>query len=144
MPTPEQHINQWRHNRSFLATIPSNYPDWIATVSFYVALQAVDALLAKSKHTHTSHSSRNEILQTTHTYQKIWNHYHPLYQLSRTIRYSADPSKWIRIENIESQIWVRNLYEVEKSVRNLLNKDSAIFPPFEKITLNLQSPPTPR
>ena len=40
----EDHIRQWKHNRDLLAIIPPTYPDWLATVTFYTALQAVDAL----------------------------------------------------------------------------------------------------
>jgi len=47
--TSADHITQWKHNRAFLATIPPDYPDWVVTVAFYVALHAVDALLAHDK-----------------------------------------------------------------------------------------------
>src|SRR5687768_64652 len=95
MASQEQHINQWRHNRSLISRIPLEYPDWIATVAFYTAIQAVDALLTSKNDKVTSHDERNSILMRTHNYEKIWKHYSQLYNLSRTVRYLADPKKWI-------------------------------------------------
>jgi len=42
----KQHIAQWKHNRSLIAQIPASHPDWIVTIVFYTAVQAIDAALA--------------------------------------------------------------------------------------------------
>lgn len=136
MATSDQHIQQWKHNRSLINKIPTTHPDWIATLAFYTALQAVDALLINGEKSPQSHKDRNQILQHTNTYTKIWKHYGPLYQLCRTVRYSANPTKWIPLEQVKLQIFERNLYQVEGSVRKLLNREKQIFPEFQQIELS--------
>jgi len=69
------HIDQWKHNRDFLAKIPPEYPDWIVTVTFYTALHAVDALLSHNKVPVTSHEERNRVLMKTNTYKAIYKSY---------------------------------------------------------------------
>jgi hypothetical protein len=121
-----QHIQQWKHNRSLLSAIPPQYPDWIVTVSFYVALQAVDAVLAFDHTSATRHEVRNEILLRTNRYSRIKECYFPLYDLSRTVRYLADPSKWIKFDKIESELFRRYLYPLEASCERLMSKDLAL------------------
>jgi hypothetical protein len=117
---PEKHINQWKHNRSFLETIRPQFPDWAVTVTFYTALHAVDALLRHDKTGRiTSHSHRNETLMRTNRYARIWKLYQPLHDLSRTIRYMAQPEKWVSWDVIESEIFRRYLYPLEVSVLKL-------------------------
>ena len=45
--------------------IPPSHPDWIATVVFYAALHAIDALLAHDGVTVERHTDRNRLLQIT-------------------------------------------------------------------------------
>jgi len=45
-----------------------------------------------------------------------------LYGLSRTVRYMADPSRWVPLADIETQV-LGHLYKVEKSVQKLMGKD---------------------
>jgi len=113
------HINQWLHNRKFLECIAPDYTDWIVTAAFYAALHAVDALLLEDKVSVTSHDMRNRILSQTNRYKKINSAYYPLYDLSRTIRYIADQTRWIPFDKIESDVFRRFLYPIEKSVLTL-------------------------
>ena len=118
--TQRDHLKQWAHNREFLATIAPKYTDWIVTVTFYVALQAVDALLAHDKvRGVTRHEERNEVLMRTNRYDFIQRHFAPLYTLSRTVRYLAAPEQWVRAEDIEKNVWRRYLYPIEESVGRL-------------------------
>lgn len=55
----------------------------------------------------------------------------PLYSLSRTVRYLADPAKWISTEMIEPKVF-GYLYAVENSAQKLMRKDLKS----EKITLS--------
>jgi hypothetical protein len=72
MAKTEDHIRQWKHNRYFLVSIPPEYPDWFVTVAFYVALQAVDALLAHDRVTGiTSHESRKIVMMRTNKYKRV-------------------------------------------------------------------------
>jgi hypothetical protein len=125
----KNHIIQWHHNRDFISTIDPNYPDWAVTVSFYVALHAVDALLKFDGNIHiTDHTSRNATLSHTNRYSKIWKLYHPLFGLSRTVRYLANPKKWVPWPEVEFQIFRRYLYPIEKSVLKLMKKDDSLPP----------------
>lgn len=123
MASTEEHIRQWRHNRELLAHLPPAYPDWIVTVTFYVALHAVDALLAHDKVPRVnSHESRNAVLHHTRRYEKIRKSYLPLHSLSRTVRYLASPADWVLAAEIEQNIWKRYLYPIEASVQSLTNQ----------------------
>jgi len=126
---PENHIRQWRHNRNFISTIDPDFPDWAVTVTFYTALHAVDALLKYDKVTRVvSHETRNRTLTLTKRYKKIWELYQPLYSLSRTIRYFANPREWISWKNIESEIHRRYLYPLEASVFKLMKEENKFNP----------------
>lgn len=121
MGTSQSHIQQWKHNREFLVTIPPKYPDWIVTTAFYVALHAVDALLYHDKvRGITKHEYRNAVLIDTNKYLGIKNAYFPLYDLSRTVRYLADPARWVPTDQIHKNVISRYLYPIEASVQNLM------------------------
>jgi len=120
----QNHILQWKHNRRFLTTIAPEFPDWIATVIFYTALQAVDTLLAFDKvPAITSHETRNQVLKRTARYSFIHQRYRPLYDISQTVRYLAEPAKWTPIEQIEANIVKRYLYPIETSVQKLIGEE---------------------
>lgn len=122
MDRTSQHINQWKHNRELICQIPCEYPDWIVTIVFYTALHAVDALFAYKKiEGKINHKLRNEMLMTTHQFEAIRNAYLPLYDLSRTVRYLANPAKWIPIDEISTRAFSK-LYGVEASVQKLMGK----------------------
>lgn len=135
MASVHEHLNQWRHNRSFLSRIPAQYADWQVTVVFYVALQAVDALLIYDKVRIHHHDSRNHTLKMTNRYQKIWRCYRPLYDLSRKVRYLTHPDQWISSEQIKAQVLSRYLYPIEQSVARLMNQ------PLDEPPINLQTSP---
>lgn len=119
----EDHVNQWRHNRAFISLIPPEFPDWAVTVTFYTALHAVDALMEHDNVARiVDHGSRNDTLARTNRYSKIWELYHPLFDLSQTVRYMARPQKWIPWPKIEADVLKRYLYPLENSVFRLLGK----------------------
>lgn len=121
MGSRDDHIRQWKHNRDFLGLIPPDYPDWLVTVTFYVALHAVDALLAHDGVTGvTSHDDRKRVLIYTNRYAGIQRSFLPLYDLSRTVRYLADPAKWVPSDRIQKDVIGRYLYPIEKSVQTLM------------------------
>jgi hypothetical protein len=126
MASVESHINQWKHNREFLALIPALYSDWQMTVIFYVAVHAVDTLLAFDKIFPTSHEFRNGVLYRTNRYAEIRKSYGPMYNLARDIRYLADPKSWLPPEKIQAEVVMRHLYPIEKSVQKLTGKDLAL------------------
>lgn len=124
MAEKSPHLRQWLHNRRFVQTIDPEFPDWIVTAIFYTALHSVDTLLM---HDHvrsiTSHDARNNVLMRTNRYRRIWQAYQPLYSLSRTVRYLANPHVWIPANRIQVNVIDRYLAPIEKSVRKLANVD---------------------
>lgn len=123
MADQQSHIRQWKHNRRFVGTISTEFPDWIVTGVFYVALHAVDALLAHDKVTVTSHEARNRVVLETNRYLQVKRHYMPLYHLARTVRYLADPQVWVPLAEIEPNVLRRYLYPLEQSVQKLIGED---------------------
>ncbi len=129
MSRRDAHLNQWRHNRAFLATIEPNYPDWVVTVTFYTALQAVDALLMHDKVERiTSHDSRNDVLIRTQRYQQVWRCYRPLHDLSRTVRYLARPEVWVPWSALTGDVLTRYLYPLERTIERLMKMDLGLAP----------------
>jgi len=139
MADSDNHIKQWKHNRAFLVAISPEFPDWQVTAAFYVALHAVDALLAHDRVVNvTSHQQRNGVLVVTNRYQFIWRHYQPLYQLSQTVRYLADPAEWVPADQIQQQVVNRYLHPIEQSVERLMKRDLQ-FPPIKLTAQSDQS-----
>jgi hypothetical protein len=136
MASRDSHIVQWKHNREFICTISADYPDWIVTACFYVGVHAIDTLLAHDKIYPTSHDYRNEVLVKTNRYSLIYRAYNPLYTLSRTVRYFANPKDWIRFQDLQPKVIERYLYPLEKSVQNLIGIDLGL----PKILLSQQAP----
>lgn len=129
MPEVDRHIQQWLHNRGFISAVPAAYGDWMITATFYTALHAVDALLA---HDHVrgvvDHSSRNAVLGETRRYQQINKNYKPLYMLSRTVRYFAEPAKWVPTSEIDPKVLRGLLYPIEQSVQKLMSRNLDLTP----------------
>jgi hypothetical protein len=61
-------------------------------------------------------------------YDKIYDRFDPLYKLARTIRYLADATQWVPLDQIQSQIIERHLYPIERSVQKLVGRDLALSP----------------
>lgn len=123
MSARDDHVRQWLHNRTFLTTIPPQYNDWIVTVTFYTALHAVDALLVHDRVAVYNHASRNRTIASINRYDRIDRGYTPLYYLSRTARYVADPNQWIPADRIPKEVIQRHLYPIEASVQKLVGHD---------------------
>lgn len=125
MATIEQHIDQWLHNRRFIATIEPDFSDWIIAATFYTALHAVDAAFSHHKLADkiVSHHTRNDVLSRNNSYQQVWKSYRPLHDLSRTVRYLAQPRAWVPFARIETDVLTRYLYPIEKSVQKLIQRN---------------------
>jgi hypothetical protein len=140
MATVQQHIQQWKHNRGFISTIGPNFPDWIVTVSFYVAIHSIEALLAyDGVRGVRNHEDRKLILEQTNRYSLINEKFKTLYTLSRTVRYFADTSGWVPFVQIEQNVIKRYVYPIEASVQKLIKQDLNL----PLITLASAPPSTP-
>ena len=83
-----------------------------------MAVHAIDTLLANDKIYPTSHDYRNEVLVKTNRYSAIYLAYGPLYTLSRTVGYFADPKTWVPIESIQPKILERTSIRWKSRCRN--------------------------
>ena len=89
MGTKADHQNKAEHNQDFLQTIDKKkYPDWVVTVAFYKAVHCVERLFAATGKHSDNHRDRHDSLKREHP--DIWQHYLPLYTLSRRARYKAN------------------------------------------------------
>lgn len=86
------HLDLANRNQEFLnsiASAPTPFADWIATVAFYKAVHIAEAVFATnephlSQHS-TNHAVRNDLLRKS--YPDMWRRYSPLYRASRIARY---------------------------------------------------------
>ncbi len=129
MPTVEQHIRQWKHNRRFAKTIDRSFRDWQITAIFYTALHCVDAGLASLKVSVADHSDRNEQVRTNASFAAIRNQYLNLYRISRVTRYDADPDQWLPSEYLTINDLVEDLLKpIENGIGPLINKSVKFDP----------------
>lgn len=96
MPGLAAHANLARHNVSALNEFDANgmldrFPDWAATMAFYVAVHAVEAVFAHFRFAESqNHTERNEIIATDARFVAIEHHYRFLSTASFAARYSAN------------------------------------------------------
>lgn len=132
MGTVDQHIKQWQHNRQLLPAIPADCPDWMVTIAFYTALHAIDAMLhTQGVVNFNSHSTRHEVLINVTQYELIAKRHLPFYNLSRTVRYAAEPMQWVPVDKVEKEVFGRYLYPIENSAFKIMGRPYT----FERITL---------
>ncbi|MGI8887010.1 MAG: hypothetical protein ACR2G9_08860 [Gaiellaceae bacterium] len=88
-PTSAQHLAWAEQNEKIFNAIRAKWPDWAATLLFYVAVHEVQALIvdAASERPET-HKERN-ILIRKHWRGTVWGPYEHLSQLSRNARYDC-------------------------------------------------------
>ena len=98
MPSESDHIalaNKNQQTLEFLMTDAEKHPEWIATVSFYKALQIIEAVFARDPDvpSRSDHNTRLEELKTRQKYQPIFKHYRVLWQTSTIARYLCDTTR---------------------------------------------------
>ncbi len=120
----KRHRTQWLHNRDLLTKLPASHYDWVVAVAFYAALHAVETLFAEDGvQAVSNHGDRFAALRQNKSYDKIHDSYHQLYDLAYTTRYSAEPGRWIRFEDVESRVLNGLLLSIERSVARQLKMD---------------------
>ncbi|HCA29250.1 MAG TPA: hypothetical protein DEP23_06675 [Ruminococcaceae bacterium] len=93
MPSEQNHINQYKHNKKFLTegiNNPDEYPDWFVTVTFYCGVHMIEALLAKEIRQHSfNHIDRGDKMRRLQKYLSFRTAYGILYDLSMQARYKC-------------------------------------------------------
>src|SRR4051794_23302754 len=89
MPTASQHQAKAANNRAFLATITvDQFPDWVVTVAFYVAVHTVERLRAAHGDGH-SENHEDRLAYVQHRWPAIHTDYHILQNVSVLARYGS-------------------------------------------------------
>ena len=89
MGTSTQHQQKADNNERFLTKIQLlGFPDWTATVVFYVSVHLVEKMFAIDNFHGNSHPQRNDRLLKSHP--DVYADYHPLYNFSRWARYDSE------------------------------------------------------
>ena len=134
MPSQIDHIHLANRNHNtlnYLLQDPENYSEWIATVSFYKAVQLVEAMFSASKLSCNDHRQRHDKLKTM--YPRIWKHYRFLWSASCIARYLHDNtegnkytsfSDYIKAEDVEKRVVKKRLKPIEEMVVGTLTEDS--------------------
>jgi len=103
MATEADHLRQANHNQRFLASLDSaTFPDWAATVMFYIAVHLVQRLFCVKGGDGGSHDKRNRTLRRL--YPKVWREYHKLYAYSRVARYRCLQAKAEHVKFLEQRL----------------------------------------
>lgn len=87
MGTTAQHQAKADHHLAFLRTIPDDFPDWLATVAFYAAVELVERLLAERDLHSKSHEDRNQCIRRD--FRRIHKDFKALYNASLECRYGC-------------------------------------------------------
>ena len=97
MPNVSQHLDKVRSNKNMLSHLgdakTTLFPDWFATVSFYISLHCVEAILCQEVGLHTTnHTEREEKLRKRlpAIAPKFLTAYRTLYVRSCQARYMID------------------------------------------------------
>jgi hypothetical protein len=89
VPTSAEHLAWAENNEKIFGSIRKKWPDWAATLLFYVAVHEVQALIldntAERPH---SHEDRNNVIKKQWL-STVWPPYAHLRQLSREARYEC-------------------------------------------------------
>jgi hypothetical protein len=119
MGTVAQHQTKAEHHRQFLATVPDSYPDWMATVAFYTAVELVEALAALKGSHSTSHETRKRFVRQNHP--RIAREFHTLYNASLDARYEPK-ERWIDAEQVKRELLGKCLTNVTSYVASRMAK----------------------
>ncbi len=87
MAMPAEHQAKADRHLAFLATISDDYPDWLATVAFYAAVELIEKLLARHGHHSQSHFDRKTALKRHFPNAALNRAYYDLYGASLDARY---------------------------------------------------------
>lgn len=115
MGTPTEHQSKADHNLAFLKTISDDYPDWMATAAFYVAVQLIEKLLAeRGVHSADHQQRKNSVRREFPSIQKAYN---ALYNASLVARYDQ-PSQALPVSDVRRVLIDRHLDHIVKFAKS--------------------------
>ena len=89
MPTAAEHQEKVESHLKFLQQIGDEFPDWLAIVAFYAAVELVEKLLAKHGHHSDDHFQRKKCSKRFHPNRQLNDAYFDLYNASLAARVLA-------------------------------------------------------
>ena len=106
MGSAAQHREKAEHNQAFLDSISDDYPDWLTTVAFYVAVELIETLAAERGCHNRNHEDRKHFVRRN--CRQIFQAYHSLYNAGLEARYEprdhALPADEVRSDLIERRL----------------------------------------
>jgi hypothetical protein len=115
MGTAAEHEEKAIHHLEFLAEISDRYPDWLATVAFYAAVELVERLFSQYGVHSRSHEDRNRTV--LRRYPSIARAYKVLYGASFDARYGGI-SSWMPIKEVHRELIDRHLNHIRSFVES--------------------------
>ena len=112
----EHHAKAVRH-KEFLQTIPDEYPDWLATVAFYTAVELIEQLLAERGHHSKSHFDRKQALKKHYPHRTLNQAFHDLYNAALDGRYLPQ-DKAPSVEDVRNILIGKRLTFIEEYVKS--------------------------
>jgi len=106
MGTAAEHEEKAAHHLEFLAEISDRYPDWLATVAFYAAVECVERLFARYDIHSRDHEDRKRFVRQR--YPSIFGAYKALYNASLDARYEGR-NRWLPVEEVRRNLIARHL-----------------------------------
>jgi hypothetical protein len=116
MGTATQHEEKARHHLQFLGTISDDYPDWLATVAFYAAVELIELLFADHDDFHSqNHEDRNRSIHQR--FPRLAKPFKALYNASLDSRYQA-MEHWLSAEEVRRELVDRRLAHIKSFVES--------------------------
>lgn len=138
----DDHLQQWMSNRTLLEKIPDEWPDWMATIAFYAAVHAVEAVFALDNVHSNGHDARNLRLKRVNKYSFLHLNFQPLFNAAFNARYHCKRG-WLPVQNVKNILVPNHLYAVEKGMYSALVK-AAKLPAWVPVPApKLWAPPAP-
>jgi hypothetical protein len=115
MGTASEHTEKTIHHLQFLEGISDEYPDWLATVAFYAAVELVEQLFADFGVHSRGHEDRNQSVRRR--YPSIAAAYKALYNASLDARYEG-MSHWLSADEVRRELIARRLSHIRSFVES--------------------------
>jgi hypothetical protein len=91
---------------------------WLATITFYTALHAIQVVLVQDGARAVDHFTRNEVLRGQPRYTKIYPDYKALYDTALAVRYDCKGA-WISSAEVRTELIGNRLSRLEHGVIRL-------------------------
>ena len=113
MGTAAQHRQKAEHHLRFLDAISDEYPDWLATVAFYAAVELVESLFSGRDAHSKSHEDRNNFVRRN--FQSIHRDFKALYNASLDARYESC-GHWPSVGEVRTELIGKRLAHIRSFV----------------------------